>query len=239
MSERHAPGSRVLAGREAAGLSLRRAARRLGLSPRTLRGYERGREDIPFAVRQQMVTLYRMPRAQLVPDRPTAGERNAADGTIRIGSIVFHSHGADDAALAAFLSAVRHERGLAPETPMRLRSSDAELLAELLGGTPDAIVANLARLLVVGEEEAVEIGRFLLRRTAVAGALAVGVLAGVVSTGALSGGAPPAGAGEAPAGTVSTVAPPGAVDRSDPNWAVIGDAAVLYRDGVPQEEAPR
>src|SRR5687768_7785991 len=57
MSERRSTGNRVFAAREAKGLSLRRAARRLGVSPRTLRGWERGREDIPYLVRQAMVRL--------------------------------------------------------------------------------------------------------------------------------------------------------------------------------------
>ncbi|MEW6472226.1 MAG: helix-turn-helix transcriptional regulator [Actinomycetota bacterium] len=229
MSERRTTGSRVLAAREAKGLSLRRAARRLGVSPRTLRAWEHGREDIPFAVRQAMVDLYGIPRQDLVPDRPARAERDATNGTIRIGSVSFTVAGADDDSLRAFLSAVRQERGLAPEAALQVRESDAALLAEALGGTAEDIVRNLQRLLGVSEKEAVEFGRWMFRRTAIAGALAMGIAAGVVGAGALSA-SPPAASADQISNTAS-IAPP-----VDPNWAEIGDAAVLWNDKVPIEE---
>jgi hypothetical protein len=210
---------------------MRRAARRLGVSPRTLRGWEHGREDIPFAVRQAMVTLYDIPKEQLVPERrDRSGARDAANGTIRIGSIVFSAQNADDDALANFLSAVRRERGLAADAPLAVRASDAEMLAELLGGTADEIVRSLQRLLGVDEAEAVELGRWMFRRTAIAGALAVGLAAGVIGTGSFSAHPPAATAAELTTADTATAASPVPVD---PNWAVIGDAAVLWRDGVP------
>ena len=229
MSERRSTGNRVLAAREAKGLSLRRAARRLGVSPRILRGWERGREDIPFAVRLAMVDLYGVPRQELVPDRPARAEQDATNGTIRIGSVTFHAAGADDESLAAFLSAVRQERGLAPGAGFQVRASDATLLAEILGGTAEEIVANLQRLLGVTEKEAVELSRWMFRRTAVAGALTLGIAAGLVGAGAFSAHPAAAGANEAP-----TVAP--VASSVDPNWAEIGDAAVLWNDKVPVEE---
>ena len=230
MSERRSTGSRVFAAREAKGLSLRRAARRLGVSPRTLRGWERGREDIPFAVRQAMVKLYNLPSEVLVPERPgrDAAGRDERNGMIRIGSVFFTVHDADDDSLRAFLGAVRQERGLAPDAPLAVRASDAEMLAELLGGTADEIVRNLQRILGVDEREAVELSRWMFRKTAVAGALAVGLAAGVIATGALSN--PPAAA----AAEITTPAPDSAAPV-DPDWAEIGDAAVLWRDGVPHD----
>ena len=153
MSERRSTGSRIFAAREAKGLSLRRAARRLGVSPRTLRGWERGREDIPFVVRQAMVKLYSLPPEVLVPERPgrAAAGRDERSATIRIGSVMFSVHDATDDSLRAFLAAVRQERGLAPEAPLAVRASDAEMLAELLGGTADEIVRSLQRILGVDE----------------------------------------------------------------------------------------
>jgi hypothetical protein len=226
MSEKRSTGGRVLAAREAKGLSLRRAARRLGVSPRALRGWERGRSDIPFAVRQSMVTLYGLAREQLIPDRPAEAVRDASNGTIRIGSVTFAVHGADDDSLRAFLAAVRQERGVAQDAPLAMRASDAELLAEVLGGSPQAIVHNLQRLLGVDEREAVELGRWLLRRTALAGVLVVGLVTGVAGTGALAANAPAAG--------TEVTSSSDAVDEPvDPWWAEIGDAAVLYRDEVP------
>ena len=226
MSEKRTTGGRVLAAREAKGLSLRRAARRLGVSPRALRGWERGRSDIPFAVRQSMVTLYGLAREQLIPDRPAEAVRDGSNGTIRIGSVTFAVHGADDDSLRAFLAAVRQERGVAQDAPLAMRASDAELLAEVLGGSPQAIVRNLQRLLGVDEREAVELGRWMLRRTALAGVLVVGLVTGVAGTGALAANAPAAG--------TEVTSSSDAVDEPvDPWWAEIGDAAVLYRDEVP------
>jgi transcriptional regulator with XRE-family HTH domain len=230
MSERRSTGSRIFAARQAKGLSLRRAARRLGVSPRVLRGWERGREDIPFTVRQAMVKLYDLAPEQLIPERAgrVAAERSADTGTIRIGSVTFAAHEADDDSLRAFLTAVRRERGLAPDAPVAVRAGDAALLAELLGGTADDIVRNLQRLLGVDEREAVELGRWMFRRTAIAGALAVGLAAGVVGTGTFSAN-PPAAAAEIHAPDTEAPAP------VDPDWAEIGDAAVLWRDGVPHD----
>jgi transcriptional regulator with XRE-family HTH domain len=231
MSERRSTGNLVLAAREAKDLSLRRAARRLGVSPRTLRGWEKGRESIPFAVRQAMVSLYGIAPELITPARPTAAAHNGSNGTIRIGSVTFTAQEGDDDSLRAFLAAVRQERGLAPGAELAVRASDAELLAGLLGGSAESILANLQRLLGISETEAAELSRWMFRRTAVAGALAIGLVAGAVATGALSpnptsAGAAQASSVEAPAG--DAVSPP-----ADPNWAVIGDAAVLYREGVP------
>lgn len=229
MSQRRSTGSRVFAAREAKGLSLRRAARRLGLSPRVLRGWERGRDDIPYAVRQSMVKLYDLAPEQLIPERRVGDTgRDGSDGMIRIGSVTFATHDADDDSLRAFLAVVREQRGLAPDAPLAVRASDAAVLAELLGGTAEDIVLNLQRLLGVNEREAVELGRWMFRRTAIAGAMVIGLVAGV-GTGSISANPPAATAAEmnAPAG-----APPTPVD---PDWAQIGDAAVLWREGVPHD----
>ena len=232
MSERRSTGSRVFVAREAKGLSLRRAARRLGVSPRMLRTWERGREDIPFATRQAMVKLYGLAPEVLVPERPGRGEagRDERSGTIRIGSVTFAVHDADDQSLRAFLAAVRQERGLAADAPLAVRASDAEMLAELLGGTAEEIVRNLQRLLGVDEGEAVELSRLIFRKTAIAGALAVGLAAGVVASGAFSAHPPAATAAGISASAADTAAP------VDSDWAEIGDAAVLWRDSVPLEE---
>jgi transcriptional regulator with XRE-family HTH domain len=229
MSERHMTGTRVLAAREAKGLSLRRAARRLGVSPRVLRGWERGRESIPYATRLSMVDLYGISRQEIAPDRPTRAERDA-NGTIRIGSLTFSAAGADDDSLRAFLSAVRQQRGLASGADLQIRESDASLLAELLGGTAEGVVLNLQRLLGVSEKEAVELGRWMFRRTAIAGALAMGIAAGVVIGSGTFSANPPA----ASADQISTTIV--GMSSVDPSWAEIGDAAVLWNDKVPVEE---
>ena len=230
MSKRRSTGNRVFAAREAKGLSLRRAARRLAVSPRALRGWERGREDIPYTVRQAMVKLYNLPPEQLIPERRAAGaERDGTNGTIRIGSLTFAAHDADDDSLRAFLAAVRRERGLAPDAPLAVRASDAAVLADLLGGTAEDIVRNLQRLLGADEREAVELGRWMFPRTAIAGALAVGLAAGVIGSGTFS---PSPAAATAAEIQDSDAAAPAPVD---PDWAEIGEAAVLWREGVPHD----
>jgi hypothetical protein len=181
-----------------------------------------------------MVSLYDIPKEQLVPERRNRGDnaRDAANGTIRLGSVIFATHEADDDSLRAFLAAVRQERGLAPDAPVAVRASDAEVLAELLGGSAEAIVRNLQRLLGVDEREAAELSRWMFRRTAVAGAMAVGLAAGVLGAGAFSS---PSAAVAAEITAPSDAPAPAVSDPADPNWAVIGDAAVLWRDGVPHD----
>jgi hypothetical protein len=178
-----------------------------------------------------MVKLYGLAPEQLIPERPAAGAatRDGSNGTIRIGSVTFATHDADDDSLRAFLAAVRRERGLKPGAPLAVRASDAAVLAELLGGTAEDIVRNLQRLLGVDEREAVELGRWMFRKTAIAGALTVGLVAGVVGTGTFSTHPPAATAAEITAPASAAPAP------VDPDWAEIGDAAVLWREGVPQD----
>ena len=233
MSQRRSTGSRVHAAREDKGLSLRRASRRLGVSPRALRGWEQGRADIPFAVRQGMVQLYSLaPETLIRPERPAAGAAELDGSMIRIGSVTFSAGDTSDDALRAFLTAVRLERGLSPKAPLSVRGSDAAVLAELLGGTAEDIVRNLQRLLGVDEREAVEFGSVIFRKTAIAGALAVGLAAGVVGSGTFSAHPPAASAVEITASDSASTAAPAPVD---PDWAEIGDAAVLWRDGVPHD----
>jgi hypothetical protein len=168
---------------------------------------------------------------QLVPERRERGARDAHTGTIRIGSVLFQIGEADDDSLRAFLAAVRRERGLAPGAELAVRAGDAALLAEHLGGSADEIVRNLQRLLSISESEAVELGRWMFRRTAVAGALAITLAAGVVATGTFAANPPAAGAGVSAPRVANANAD--LSQHLDPNWAEIGDAAVLRRDELP------
>jgi transcriptional regulator with XRE-family HTH domain len=240
MSERHTTGSRIVAARETKGLSLRRAARRLNVSPRALRGWERGRNDVPLAVRQAMAVLYGTAPQYLVPDRPAVVDRDGS-AVLRIGSVAFTLEHSDDDTLRRFLAAVREERGLAPGAPLKVRETDAALLADILGGSPDEITATLQRVLGVSRPEAEEFSRWIFGRTAVAGVFALGITTGLAVT-AFAGGAAPAhepSSSPATAAIAEHRADPGAeIDRSDPNWAVIADAAVLYRSDVPPNPAP-
>lgn len=167
MSKKQAIGGRILAAREAKGLSLLQAARRLGVSPLTLRRWEQGREDIDMADRQTMAVVYGTSPQYLVPERPAVLERDEACAVIRIGSVAFTLDGSDDQTLRRFLAAVREERGVDPDVPLRVRESDAAFLADLLGGSADAIASTLRRLLGLTDGEADEFSRSLFGRTAV------------------------------------------------------------------------
>ncbi len=241
MSKRRSTGSRFVAAREAKGLSVRRAARRLGVSPRALRGWEHGRTDVPLAVRQSMAVLYGTAPQYLVPDRPTSVERDGVAAVIRIGSVTFALKRSDDESLRAFLTAVREERGVTPGAPLAIRETDAALLAEALGGSAEDIVATLRRLLGVSERDAADFSRWIFSRTAVAGVLALGLTAGLAGNAAFASNASADGGGTtgSPAAAVSVQQPSDGnpelgrpADTDDPNWAVIGDAAVLRREDV-------
>ena len=176
MSKKQTIGGRILAAREAKGLTLWQAAHRLGVSPWTLRSWEHGRDDIPMAVRHAMAVVYGTAPQYLVPARPAAPEQGV-DAVIRIGSVAFSLDGCDDHTLRRFLAAVREERGLAPDAPLAVRESDAVFLADLLGGSADAIAKTLRRLLGLGEHEAEEFSRSLFGRTAVGAVLAMDLTA--------------------------------------------------------------
>ncbi len=242
MSERHTTGSRIVAAREAKGLSIRRAARRLNVSPRALRGWERGRADVPLAVRQAMAVLYGTAPQYLIPDRPAAVSRDSGTAVLRIGSVAFTLEHSDDDTLRRFLSAVREERGVAAGAPLKVRESDAALLADILGGSADEITRTLQRLLGVSESEAADFSRWIFGRTAVAGVFALGLTAGLAGVTAFASPGHTGGASSAPATSViaerHAEAGPAAAGHDDPNWAEIGDAAVLYRDGSTQNPAP-
>lgn len=187
MPKRQAIGSRVLAAREASGLSLWRAARRLGVKPWALLGWESGRADVPIDVRQAMAALYGTNPHYLVPGRPTALVGDGIHAVVRIGSVAFTLDGSDDQSLRRFLSAVREERGLEPGAGMAVRESDAAFLADLLGGTAEDIAASLRRLLGVDAEEASELRSWMFGPTAVGAVLTMDLVAGSDTTGPATG----------------------------------------------------
>jgi transcriptional regulator with XRE-family HTH domain len=166
---------RITEGREGAGLGRREAARRLGVTARHLRAWERGRGGIPKDVRTGMASLYGLPLTDLVPARPDVA--SDGDGMITIGSVAFSVRGATDNSLREFLDGVRSQRKLAGDAEVAIRADEAVVLAGVLGGTPEAIVARIRQLLDVTDDEAEELGAWIWRRRAVAGAVAAGALA--------------------------------------------------------------
>jgi hypothetical protein len=188
-----------------------------------------------------MAVLYGTAPQYLVPERPTSAERDSASAVIRIGSVAFSLQRSDDESLRAFLTAVREERGLAPGAPLAIRESDAALLTETLGGSAEEIVRTLRRLLGMSERDAVAFSHSLFGRTAIAGVLALGLTAGLAGNAAFASSRPAAGGGTTGSPAAPSVQPGSGgtselgepAHSADPNWAVIGDAAVLRRDDVP------
>jgi transcriptional regulator with XRE-family HTH domain len=162
---------RIAAARAATGLSLWSAARRLRVSPWELRGWERGRVDIPLDVRKAMAVLYGTAARYLVPDRPSVAERDEVGVVIRIGTLRFDLDGSDETSMRRFLAAVREERGLTPGVPLAIRHSDAALLADLLGGTADEITDALRRLLGLSEDDAGQLSGWIFDGTTVGAVL--------------------------------------------------------------------
>jgi hypothetical protein len=189
-----------------------------------------------------MAVLYGTAPQYLVPERRAAVERDQNTAVLRIGSVAFTLEHSDDETLRRFLASVREERGLAAGAPLKVRESDAALLADILGGSPDEITRTLQRLLGVSESEAADFSRWIFGRTAVAGVFALGLTTGLAGTAALAASASPATTPATPAAAVFVEhggdTGPGAGQSVDPNWAVIGDAAVLYRDGTTGPSAP-
>lgn len=166
-------GERVLAARQASGFGRWQAARRLRVPRWELAGWERGKWDIPLDVRHAMAVLYNTAPQYLVPPRPTAVVQDGVNAVVRIGGATIPLEHVDDQSLRRFLAAVREERAAAPNAPMRIRESDAVLLADLLGGTADAISAGLCRLLGLSPADADEYRDWLFGGTAVAAAFAM------------------------------------------------------------------
>ena len=184
MAKRQTMGGRIVAAREAKGLSVWRASRRLGVSPWTLRTWEQGKEDIPLGIRQTMAVLYGTATRYLVPDRPTGVDHGGPAAVIRIGSVAFTLDSTDDDSLRLFLAGVREERGLVPGVSMRVRETDAALLADLLGGSADNIAQSLQRLLGGTDDEAVEFSHWLFGRTTVGAVLSSGLAGQMTGDGA-------------------------------------------------------
>jgi len=184
MSTSRGIAGRIVAARTAKGLSLWGAARRLGVSPWTLRAWERGGIDIPLAVRQTMAVLYGTAPRYLIPDRPTAAARDDAGVVIRIGTVRFDLDGSDEDSLRRFLAAVREQRGLAAGAPLAIRQSDAALLADLLGGTAEDIARTLRRLLGLSDDDADRMTTWLFDRTTVGAVLGMQLQDGITEAGA-------------------------------------------------------
>ena len=177
---------RLLDARERAGLSLDQAAGATGLLRSYVAALEAGRRrPLPREV-DRLAQAYGTDLSDLLPAR-----RPVQVDAGRI-SIAGRSRALQDAAddrevYAAYLFLLYAVRGAAPGQRIPLRSSDVELLMQVVGDDAETIELRLVRLMGCTPEEATRLGSVLLRHralTAAVGAAAALSWVAVVAPGA-------------------------------------------------------
>lgn len=214
--------------RERAGLTLDAAATATGLLRSYLAGLEAGRRrPLPREV-DRLGVAYGADLSDLLPARRPV-EVDAGRITVAGRSRRLRDAADDREVYAAYLFLLYAVRGAEPGQRVPLRSSDVELLMQVVGDDADTIEQRLVQLMGCTPEEATRLGGVLLRHralTAAAGAAA-----------ALSWVAVAAPAGPVPATEVSVDAPSGASGElsggssSAAYYPVSGAEAEAY-DGV-------
>lgn len=122
------------------GYSIEGAARAIGITPSILSDAEAGDVPINEALRQQIEDCYEVKLEQFMKERPGFRPRipleyDQQQGVLRVGTLgVRFRKGVDgnDALLRGFSSAIRRQRKMPPSVPLRLRSADIPVLAELV-----------------------------------------------------------------------------------------------------------
>lgn len=199
-------GALMRGARSQAGLSLRNASRRLGITKTQLMAWERGDERINDDELEQVADLYGVGTEALAPARRGV-EIDRAHHTMRIGHHIEVLNSPDptaDEILGNYLHALYELRGAKPTDPIPLRDDDLNSLADALGNKPAVIEQRLVELMGVTREEAIRLRRIILRRrvlTPAAGlVLGAGMLGGLSSfSSAKHSTAPPIAASQPPA----------------------------------------
>lgn len=180
-------GALMRGARSQAGLSLRSASRKLGITKTQLMAWERGDERITDDELDQVADLYGVGTEALAPARRGV-EIDRAHHTMRIGHHIEVLNSPDptaDEILGNYLHALYELRGAKPTDPIPLRDDDLNSLADALGNVPAVIEQRLVELMGVTREEAIRLRRIILRRrvlTPAAGlALGAGMLGGLSS----------------------------------------------------------
>ena len=122
------------------GYSLEGAARAMGIAESILRDAESGDEPISPVLRRQIEECYEVRLEQFMKQRPDFKPRtplayDAENGVLRVGTLgVRFRKGVDgnDALLRGLSSAIRRQRKMPPSMPLRLRSADIPVLADLM-----------------------------------------------------------------------------------------------------------
>ena len=172
--------------RERAGLTLDAAARATGLVRSYLAALESGRRrPLPREV-DRLGAAYGTDLSDLLPARRPV---EVEDGRITVdGRSRRLRDAADDREVyAAYLFLLYAVRGAAPGDRIPLRSSDVELLMEVVGDDEVTIERRLVALMGCSQEEATRLGSVLLRHralTAAVGAAAALSWVAVVAPGA-------------------------------------------------------
>ena len=122
------------------GYSIEGAAQAMGISESILRDAEAGLEPINPVLKLQLESCYEVKLEQFIKERPgyrprTPLQYDEEHGILRVGTLgVRFRKGADsnDSLLRGHSSAVRRQRKMPPSVPLRLRSADIPVLAELM-----------------------------------------------------------------------------------------------------------
>ena len=154
------------------GLSRSDVARSAGLTRRELAAYERGRLVIPESDLSCLAGSCGVEVNDLLPHRTPLrvgsdlSSLGIGDGTRRL--LV---PGQPELLQREYVSMVQELRNLPPGSRIPLREADLVVLADALGGTPDAIEARLMEIIGATREEATRLRGMILAPPALASAL--------------------------------------------------------------------
>lgn len=186
--------ARLRGARAQAGLTLEQAAGATGLLRSYLTALEAGRRrPLPREV-DRLAGAYDADLSDLLPARRPAevdGDRISMDGRSRR----LRDAADDREVYAAYLFLLYAVRGAAPGQRIPLRSSDVDLLMQVVGDDAETIEQRLVQLMGCTSDEATRLGSVLLRHralTAAVGAAAALSWVAVVAPGAPAGAPRPA-----------------------------------------------
>lgn len=158
--------------RERAGLTLEDAARATGLLRSYVAALEAGRRrPLPREV-DRLSSAYEVDLSDLLPARrPVEVDAEARRITVGGHQRTLREAANDREVYAAYMFLLYAVRGAAPGQRIPLRSSDVELLMQVVGEDADTIERRLVRLMGCTPDEATRLGRVLLRHRSVTAAV--------------------------------------------------------------------
>ena len=186
-------GEALTAARTMIGLQEQEAADSIGISVRKLRHWESGRKAPGPEMAEAIGRTYGLDLGGNLPPRVPIQFDADAGGVIIADRVVPYTPGVsdNDDFLEGYVAVVRELRGLEPDTPIQLRSTDIQVLATVLDLTDDDLEDRLA--FWMGQPAGSMVG---VRHRLVLAAVVVGVVGGATA-GAFIADAAPAEAGAA------------------------------------------